>query len=245
MERKLVRNNDEFYELCKYWNDIGYNISIFKNNKVQEYPVEYPCMVLIEEVTNTYNDLDYNSALFNYVYKSEFDEIDDEESDDTVRLEDDFFNCDINDYKAIIGKCFRHDNIVLKVLGIRDDFDNKYYEKGHYETEFLYEQYECYNDEWHIQEYIWLQESVYCEYASESYQKEYLRFCLTPNTEMNIGREGMYMLGKDGLLYTDDDGSGEKYNRFEEIPNELFEKIRTEAIENDGVYKVVGTYIDR
>lgn len=237
MERKLVRNNDEFYELCKHWNDIGYSISIFKNNKVQEYPVEYPCMVLIEEVTYTYNDLDYNSASFHYVYKSEFDNVD-EEYDDSVYIDDDFFDCDINDYKAIIGKCFRHDDIVLKVVGIRDDFDNKYYEAHHYESNFLYEQYECYNDEWHNQEYIWLQERLYGEYASEYDKREYLRFCITPNTEMNINREGMYMLGKDGLLYTDDDCSGECYTCYEEIPNEVFEKIRAEAIENDGEYKV-------
>lgn len=232
MERKLVRNNNEFYELCKCWKDKGYIISIFKNNKVQEYPVEYPCMVLIEESTHTYNnDLDYNYASIHCVYKSEFDD------EDTVRLEDDFFDCDINDYKAIIGKCFRHDNIALKVLGIRDDFDNKYYEAGHEDTEFLYEQYECYNDEWHIQEYIWLQETVYSKYASDSDKREYLRFCITPNTEMNIAREGMYMLGKDRLLYVDDDCSGERYIRFEEIPNEMFEQIRTEAINNDGEYK--------
>ena len=237
MERKLVKNNDEFYELCKYWNDNGYILSIFKNNKVKEYPTEYPCIVLIEESTHTgNNDLEYNYALFHYIYKSEFDDV--EESDDTVRLEDDFFDCDINDYKAIIGKCFRHDNIVLKVVGIRDDFDNKYYEAGHYETEFLYEQYECYSNEWHIQDYIWLQESVYGKYASVSDKKEYLRFCITPNTEMNIGREGMYMLGKDGLLYVDEDCSGECYTRYEEIPNEAFEKIRIEAIANDGEYKV-------
>lgn len=42
MERKLVRNNDEFYELCKYWKDNEYILSIFKNNKVEEYPAEYP-----------------------------------------------------------------------------------------------------------------------------------------------------------------------------------------------------------
>jgi hypothetical protein len=241
MERKLVRNKTEFIQLCKHWREVEGYYTCMREDDIA-HPSEYPCVVMIEEQLSK-DGSDWCN--FHYVYKSDFDVVDDEETDDTVRLEDDFFNCDINDYKAIIGKCFRHDNVVLKVLGIRDDFDNKYYEKGHYETEFLYEQYECYNDKWHIQEYIWLQESVYCEYASESYQKEYLRFCLTPNTEMNIGREGMYMLGKDGLLYTDDDGSGENYNRYEEIPNELFEKIRTEAIENDGVYKVVGTYIDR
>lgn len=246
MERKLIKNNDEFYELCKYWKDAGYIISIFKNDKVEEYPAEYPCMVLIEESTHTYNnDLDYNYASFNYVYKSEFDDVEDEESDDTVKLEDDFFDCDINDYKAIIGKCFRHDDIVLKVVGIRDDFDNKYYKSGHYESNFLYEQYERYCGKWHIQEYIWLQEMVYGKYASERDKNEYLRFCITPNTEMNIGREGMYMLGKDGLLYTDDDCSGECYTCYEEISNEVFEKIRTEAINNDGEYKPEGTYIDR
>lgn len=203
-------------------------------------------MVLIEESTHTYNnDLDYNYASFNYVYKSEFDDVEDEESDDTVKSEDDFFDCDINDYKAIIGKCFRHDDVVLKVVGIRDDFDNKYYESGHYESNFLYEQYERYCGGWHIQEYIWLQEMVYGKYASEHDKNEYLRFCITPNTEMNIGREGMYMLGKDGLLYTDDDCSGECYIQYKEISNEVFEKIRTEAINNDGEYKPEGTYIDR
>ena len=237
MERKLVNNKNEFIQLCKHWREVeGY-----KNIQTDDiaHPSEYPCMVMIEEQLSNHGS---DWCNFHYVYKSDFevnfDVIDDEEFDYTVRLEDDFFDCDINDYKAIIGKCFRHGGIVLKVLGIRDDFDNQYYEKGHYETEFLYEQYECYNDEWHIQEYIWLQESVYGKYASESYKREYSRFCITPNTEMNIGREGMYMLGKDGLLYTDDDCSGEYYTCYEEIPNEVFEKIRTEAIANDGEYKV-------
>jgi hypothetical protein len=232
MERKLVRNENEFIQLCKHWKEVeGY-----KN--IQEYdiahPSEYPCMVMIEEQLSNHGS---DWCNFHYVYISDFN-VCNEETDDTVRLEDDFFDCDINDYKAIIGKCFRHGNIVLKVVGIRDDFDNKYYEAGHYETEFLYEQYECYGDEWHIQDYIWLQESVYGKYASVSDKKEYLRFCITPNTEMNIGREGMYILGKDGLLYVDEDCSGECYTRYEEIPNEVFEKIRAEAIANDGEYKV-------
>lgn len=62
---------------------------------------------------------------------------------------------------------------------------------------------------------------------------------------MNIGREGMYLLGKDGLLYTDDDCSCEYYTPYKEISNEVFEQIRQEAIDNDGEYKVEGTYIDR
>lgn len=69
MERKLVKNNDEFYELCKYWNDNGYILSIFKNNKVEDYPSEYPCIVMIEEqLSKDGSDL----CIFHYVYKSEF-----------------------------------------------------------------------------------------------------------------------------------------------------------------------------
>ena len=229
MERKLVRNKTEFIHLCKHWREEeGYK----KIQKDTTYPSEYPCMVMIEKQLSK-DGSDWCN--FHYVYMSDFNE---EETDDTVRLDEDFFDCNIDDYKAIIGKCFRHGDVVLKVLGIRDDFDNKYYKDGHYETEFLYEQYECYSGEWHIQDYIWLQENVYGKYASESDKKEYLRFCFTSNTEMNIAREGMYLLGKDGLLYVDDDCSGECYICYEEIPNEVFEKIRTKAIANDGEYKV-------
>lgn len=233
MERKLVRNKTEFIQLCKHWREEGYK-NIQEDNIA--HPSEYPCIVMIEEQLSK-DGSDWCN--FHYIYKSEFDVVGDEDdTDDTVRLENDFFNCDINDYKAIVGKCFTHDGVVLKVLGIRDDFDNKYYESGHYETEFLYEQYEYFANEWHIQDYIWLQDIVYGKYASENDKKEYLRFCFTPNTEMNIGREGMYMLGKDGLLYTDVDCSGECYTCYKEISNEVFEKIRAEAIANDGEYKV-------
>jgi hypothetical protein len=126
MERKLVRNKTEFIQLCKHWREVEGYYTCMREDDIA-HPSEYPCMVMIEEQLSKDGS---NWCNFHYVYKSDFDvcneEIDDEESDDTVRLEDDFFDCDINDYKAIIGKCFRHDNIVLKVLGIRDDFDNKY-----------------------------------------------------------------------------------------------------------------------
>ena len=211
MERKLVRNKIEFIELYK--NSQEDNI---------EYPSEYPCIVLIDK-DNWY-----------YIYESDFNE---EESDDTIKLDEDFFDCNIDDYKAIVGKCFRHKDIVLKVLGIRDDFDNKYYKVDQLEKEFLYEQYEFYNNKWHIPDYIWLQDMVYDKNATKEDKEEYLRFCFTPNTEMNIGREEMYLLGKDGLLYADYHCSGE-YTQYKEIPNETFEQIRQEAIDNDGEYTI-------
>lgn len=219
MERKLIRNKLDFIQLYKSYKEEEYK-NIQEDNIA--YPSEYPCIVLIDK-DNWY-----------YVYESDFNE---EESDDTIKLDEDFFDCNIDDYKAIVGKCFRHKDIVLKVLGIRDDFDNKYYKVDQLEKEFLYEQYEFYSNKWHILDYIWLQDMVYDKNATKEDKEEYLRFCFTPNTEMNIGREGMYLLGKDGLLYADYHCSGE-YTQYEEIPNETFEQIRQEAIDNDGEYTI-------
>lgn len=219
MERKLIRNKLDFIQLYKSYKEEEYK-NIQEDNIT--YPSEYPCIVLIDK-DNWY-----------YIYESDFNE---EESDDTIKLDEDFFDCNIDDYKAIVGKCFRHKDIVLKVLGIRDDFDNKYYKVDQLEKEFLYEQYEFYNNKWHIPDYIWLQDMVYDKNATKEDKEEYLRFCFTPNTEMNIGREEMYLLGKDGLLYADYHCSGE-YTQYKEIPNETFEQIRQEAIDNDGEYTV-------
>ena len=219
MERKLIRNKLDFIQLYKSYKEEEYK-NIQEDNIA--YPSEYPCIILIDK-DNWY-----------YVYESDFNE---EESDDSIKLDEDFFDCNIDDYKAIVGKCFRHKDIVLKVLGIRDDFDNKYYKVDQLEKEFLYEQYEFYNNKWHIPDYIWLQDMVYDKNATKEDKEEYLRFCFTPNTEMNIGREGMYLLGKDGLLYADYHCSGE-YTQYKEIPNETFEQIRQEAIDNDGEYTI-------
>ena len=219
MERKLIRNKLDFIQLYKSYKEEEYK-NIQEDNIA--YPSEYPCIILIDK-DNWY-----------YVYESDFNE---EESDDSIKLDEDFFDCNIDDYKAIVGKCFRHKDIVLKVLGIRDDFDNKYYKVDQLEKEFLYEQYEFYNNKWHIPDYIWLQDMVYDKNATKEDKEEYLRFCFTPNTEMNIGREEMYLLGKDGLLYADYHCSGE-YTQYKEIPNETFEQIRQEAIDNDGEYTI-------
>lgn len=219
MERKLIRNKLDFIQLYKSYKEEEYK-NIQEDNII--YPSEYPCIVLIDKDN------------WHYIYESDFNE---EESDDSIKLDEDFFDCNIDDYKAIVGKCFRHKDIVLKVLGIRDDFDNKYYKVDQLEKEFLYEQYEFYNNKWHIPDYIWLQDMVYDKNATKEDKEEYLRFCFTPNTEMNIGREEMYLLGKDGLLYADYHCSGE-YTQYKEIPNETFERIRQEAIDNDGEYTV-------
>lgn len=147
-------------------------------------------------------------------------------------IEELFDNTSIEDYKKLIGKCFSYKNdIVIKVIGIRDDFNNKYYEIDNFKTHFLYEQFEFYNGGWHIQDYIWLQEQAKGKYPDESY----LKFCITPYTEMNISREGMYILANNGDLYVDEDC---EYRKLKPIDIKTFEAIRKEAIENDGEYEI-------
>ena len=151
-------------------------------------------------------------------------------------IDENFFNCSLEDYKNIIGKCFRHGDVVLKVVGIRDDFDNPYYEDCDYKTNFLYEEFRNLRDGWSIKEYIWLQDRVYNNtYINEEDRQKYLKFCITPYTEMNIAREGMYQLGKDGKLYTIDGPDENCYTRFEEMSLEEFEGIKQEAIKNSKI----------
>lgn len=154
---------------------------------------------------------------------------------DISKIDENFFNCSLEDYKNIVGKCFRHGNIVLKVVGIRDDFDNPYYESCHYEINFLYEEFRNLRDGWNIKDYIWLQDRVDSMYIDEEDRQKYLKFCITPFTEMNISREGMYQLGKDGKLYVGDDCSGECYTCFEEMNPEEFERIRMEVFKSNNI----------
>lgn len=151
---------------------------------------------------------------------------------DIGEIDEEFFDCSLEDYKNIVGKCFRHGDVVLKVVGIRDDFSNPHYEDCDYKTNFLYEEFRNLRDGWSIKEYIWLQDRAYSMYIDEEDRQKYLKFCITPYTEMNIAREGMYQLGKDGKLYVDDDCSGECYTCFEEMDPEEFERVRQEAIKN-------------
>ena len=131
-----------------------------------------------------------------------------------------FFNATREDYEKIVGKCFKSEDRIIKVLGMSDGHD----------FEFLYEEHEKYRDDsWHNKDYIWLQDTAYGRFP----HKEYEKYCLTPQTEMNIASESMYQLGKDGNLYVDTDCGG-NYEVFKEVKESLFEVIREEALENDG-----------
>ena len=147
-----------------------------------------------------------------------------------------YFEATEEDYKKLIGTCFINEdkNIVVCVVGIRDDYDDQYYEADHHVDNFLYEKYEKHgNGTWHTQDYIWLQETAKGKFA----KKEYEKWCLTSQTEMNINAEGMFMLGKDGNLYVDVSCGGD-YDVYKPMSKGTFELIKEEAIKRDGEYKV-------
>ena len=146
-----------------------------------------------------------------------------------------FFNTTREDYERIVGTCFinEYKTKVLKVVGFPDADDD-----SNSELNFLYEQYERWSDgTWHNKEYIWLQETAHEEHSEllKYWSEKYKKYCLTPQTEINLDAEGMYMLGKDGNLYSDYSCGGDYYV-FKPMKLTTFELIREEAIEQDGEY---------
>lgn len=160
-------------------------------------------------------------------YATSQDEVDtwEESSDDIVIIDnedgdDPFFDVSDNDFKNLVGKCFaNYDNtIVLKVTGLRDDYDSPYYEDDYHISNFLYEQFEKdFMGEWCEEDYNWLQDTA-------KDKPEYKRWCLSKYTNMNIASEDMYHLAIDGNLYVWVDC--DEYSRFHEISQEEFEKIK-------------------
>lgn len=191
----------------------------------------------VTELSNLQYILEHLPIGVGYTLKSKFGEfkyIDDY----CYKRQDKYFEATEEDYKSKIGECFINDDktIVMKVVGIRDDYDSPYYECDHHVDYFLYEKYEKDNDgSWHQQDYIWLQEEAYGKYADE--KEDYKRWCLTKQTDMNIGGEHMFMLGKDGNFYIDISCGGD-YEIYRPFSKATFELIREEAIKNDGEYEV-------
>ena len=133
----------------------------------------------------------------------------------------DFLNTTEEDYKKIKGKCFirEHDkSIVIRIEDLIPDAPR----------EFLYEQYDRDSDGfWNCKDYDdynWLQNTA-------NYDPEYKKYCLTDQTEMNIGSEDMFHLGKDGYLYTTVE-CGEDWYRWIPFDSDKFEKIKEEALKN-------------
>lgn len=143
-------------------------------------------------------------------------------SEGIYRLPVDFLNTTEEDYKKIKGKCFIHEHYKSTVIRIEELILSVPDAPG----EFLYEQYDQHDDNtWNCRDYNWLQNIAACD-------PEYKKYCLTDQTEMNIGSEDMFHLGKDGYLYTTVE-CGDEWYRWVPIDLNDFEEIRKEAIRNE------------
>ena len=131
--------------------------------------------------------------------------------------EDDFFVGfhTRKEYQDIVGKCFINSRIgdAVKILLVTD-LDP---------SEFIYERFnQTRSGMWIAEDYIWLQEKNDLKYE---------KYKVTPYANINIGSEGMFLLGRNGKLYTSV-SCGDEWYEYHEISNEEFEKIREEAINN-------------
>ena len=134
------------------------------------------------------------------------------------KLPVDFLNTTEEDYKKIKGKCFIKENGNDIVIRVEDIISPEF-------TNFLHEEYVKYfDDSWNCKDYNWLQNTAV-------YDPEYKKYCLTDQTDMNIGSEEMYCLGKDGNLYVTVE-CGDEWYRFIPIDFDKFEKIKEEALRN-------------
>lgn len=134
------------------------------------------------------------------------------------KLPVDFLNTTEEDYKKIKGKCFIRELGGFIVVRVEDIVSPQY-------SEFLYEQYDQYSDgSWNCKDYNWLQNTA-------AYDPEYKKHCLTDQTDMNVGSEEMYCLGKDGNLYVTLE-CGDEWLRFIPFDLDKFEKIKEEALRN-------------
>lgn len=138
--------------------------------------------------------------------------------------ESDFFNVTEEDYKNIVGKIFTNKNdlelfrysIFIKIVGFNPENP----------AEFFYEEYRKGNNGWHQDDYNYLQDYIDQNPNYEQYRDR-------PEVFVNIASENMYMLGKDGNLYTDYSCGGD-YWKFVPIDDEItFRLIKQDCLNNE------------
>lgn len=115
------------------------------------------------------------------------------------RRTDEFFKVPDDAFKNAVGKVYvnKDFDIVFKVVGYNH----------HAPYEFYYEQYERRGTEWVPKESIWLErggnEWLKPYYTEPGALEALEKWENDPNVDMNIGAEGMYLLGEDGNMYAD------------------------------------------
>ena len=149
-----------------------------RNNSIKNYS-----FFRLQSLKNILENLPQEITTIIEVDGKKYEDIEDYINDVT----ENFFGVPRSDYENLKGKYFinEDEDTIIRILDLPKDKDD---------FEFLYEIfYKHGKRDWENDDYIWLQN------AGEEYEK----YCLTPYTEMNIAREGMYQLGKDGKLYAD------------------------------------------
>lgn len=133
-----------------------------------------------------------------------------------------FFDADYEQVKKLVGKCYIDPSgtRLVKILAVRDDTDNQYWDSCKLWQEFIYEEVRRNNKKspWYFEDWLWLQ-----------HEDELKKFQLTSHAEMNIASESMFHIGKDGCLYVDYGCDG-NYDKFVEVKPAKFKKAREVAI---------------
>ena len=132
----------------------------------------------------------------------------------------DFFDASEETVQQLVGRCFKSPfggNYIIKILGLRSDRDNKYWNESKLWHEFIYEKVEKCSDGWRFPDYSHLQES-----------EELKAMRITPFAEINYASEEMFNIGKDGNLYVDY-WCNRDYAKLQEVDLRTFNKHRAEA----------------
>lgn len=135
------------------------------------------------------------------------------------RIEE-FFNAPEETVQQLVGRCFKSPHggtYIIKILGLRSDRDNKYWNESKLWKEFIYERVEKCGDGWRFPDYSLLQED-----------EDLKAMRITPFAEINYASEEMFNIGKDGNLYVDY-WCNRDYSKLQEVDLKTFKKHRAEA----------------
>lgn len=134
----------------------------------------------------------------------------------------DFFDAPEETVQKLIGRCFKSPfggTYMIKILGLRSDRDNKYWNSSKLWQEFIYEKVERDRSGWSFPDYSHLQNDA-----------DLKAMRMTPFAEINYASEEMFNIGKDGNLYVDY-LCNQDYVKLQEVDQKTFNKHRAEAYE--------------
>ena len=131
----------------------------------------------------------------------------------------DFFDAPEETVQKLVGRCFksRGGTYMIKILGLRTDRDNKYWNESKLWHEFIYEKLEKHGSRWEFPDYSHLQDD-----------DDLKDMRITPFAEINYASEEMFNIGKDGNLYVDY-WCNRDYSKLSEVDPKTFNKHRAEA----------------